>query len=220
MKDLPSTCGCGKDFDINHALNCAVGGYVIIRHNEVRNFEANLLRKVCNDTQIEPPLQSLSNEVVTSLTGDGCRPDIRARGFWRDGQNAFFDVKVSNINSETYKNTSIKKVFQQHEREKRRKYNDRVINVEHGTFTPLIYSITGGIGPEAKFYHKLLAHKLSDKNGDRYDNVVNYIRCKLSFLILKMALLCIRGKRTFSKKDSSNVPDDIDFVCLESRLKF
>ena len=116
--------------------------------------------------------------------------------------------------------TVLFKVFQQHEREKRRKYNDRVLNVEHGTFTPLIYSITGGIGPEANFYHKLLAHKLSIKNGDRFDNVLNFIRCKLSFLILKMALLCIRGTRTFLKKDTSNVPDDIDFVCLESRLKF
>ena len=29
------------------ALNCAVRGYVIIPHNEARNFEANLLRRVC-----------------------------------------------------------------------------------------------------------------------------------------------------------------------------
>ena len=57
----------------------------------------------------ESPLQNLSNEIVSSLTGEGCQPDIRARGFWRDGQNAYFDVKVSNINSERYKSTAIKR---------------------------------------------------------------------------------------------------------------
>ena len=126
---------------------------------------------------------------------------------------------MSNINSETYKDMPIRKVFLQHEREKRRKYNDRILNVDHGTFTPLIYSITGGMGPEALYYHKLLATKLATKNGDRFENVLNFIRCKLSFLILKMALLCIRGSR--SQKDNlAAVPDDFDYTCLESRLKF
>ena len=185
----------------------------------MRNFEANLLRKVCTDTETEPDLQNLSNEIVASLSGDGCRPDIRARGFWRHGQNAYFDVKITNVNSETYKTMPIKKVFQLHEREKRSKYNIRVLNVEHGSFTPLIYSIGGGIGHEATYYHKLLASKISNKTGDKYCNVVNFIRCKLSFLIVKMALLCIRGSRSF-KKGISTVPDDFYYYCLESRLKF
>ena len=180
--------------------------------------------KVCNDTEIEfePPLQSLklTNEVVSSLTGDGCRPDIRARGFWRPGQNAYFDGKISNTNAESTKLMPIKKVFQQHEREKRRKYNDMILNIDHGTFMPLIYSITGGMGPEALQYHKRLASKLSFKNGDRFENVINFIRCKLSFLDVKMALLCIRGSRSL-KDNLAAVPDDIliDFSCLESRLK-
>ena len=106
---------------------------------------------------------------------------------------------VSNINSKTYKNLPIKKVYQKHEREKRRKYNDRILNVEHGTFTPLIYSINGGMGPEATYYHKLLATKLANKTGDKYCNVVNFIRCKLSFLILKMALLRDLLKQIFQQ---------------------
>ena len=35
---LPSNCPCGEIFTINHALNCHSGGFVIIRHNEVRDF--------------------------------------------------------------------------------------------------------------------------------------------------------------------------------------
>ena len=103
------------------------------------------------------------------------------------------------------------------EREKRRKYNQRVMNVEHGTFTALIFSITGGMGNEAISYHKALANKIATKTGDKYCNIINFIRCKLSFLIQKLALLCLRGSRSL-KAGSSEVPSDMDFACFESRL--
>ena len=97
-----------------------------MRHNEIRDFEGNLLKKVCQDVELEPSLQRISNEVVNSLNADGCHPDIRARGFWRRGQNAFFDVKLSNINADSYKHLPPQKVYERLERDKRRKYNDRV----------------------------------------------------------------------------------------------
>ena len=33
--------------------------------------------------------------------------------------------------------------FTKHEREKKRQYNNRIVNVEHGTFTPLVFSVNG-----------------------------------------------------------------------------
>ncbi|KAG1655467.1 NADH dehydrogenase [ubiquinone] 1 alpha subcomplex assembly factor 3 [Nymphon striatum] len=59
------------------------------------------------------------------------------------------------------------KIYRKHELEKKRKYNERVINVEHGTFTPLIFSVTGGLGPECVKYHKHLADKIAIKTGER-----------------------------------------------------
>ena len=109
------------------------------------------------------------------------------------------------------------KVYERHEREKRRKYNDRVMNIEHGSFTALIFSITGGMGNEALLYHKTLANKIAIKTGDKYCNIINYIRCKLSFLIQKLALLCLRGSRSL-KPGSTEVPNDIDFACFASKL--
>ena len=87
IKDLPSTCVCGHAFDINHAMNCKRGGFVTIRHNEVRNFEATLLSKVCCDVEVEPSLQPLTGEVMQAgvTKGDQARLDVRARGFWRRG---------------------------------------------------------------------------------------------------------------------------------------
>ena len=121
------------------------------------------------------------------------------------------------LNSDSYKHLPPHKVYEKHEREKRRKYNDRIMNVEHGTFTALIYSINGGMGGESLLFHKALANKIAMKTGDKYCNIINFIICKLSFLMQKLALLCLRGSRSL-KTDCSEVPTDYDFVCLATRL--
>ena len=65
------------------------------------------------------------------------------------------------------------------------------MNIEHGTFTPLVFSVTGVMGKECSMFHKHIADKISKKNDENYSNVINVIKCKLSFLILRAALLCI-----------------------------
>ena len=60
---LPTKCVCDADFDIEHALNCMRGGFVGIRHNEVRDFTAELLSEICKDVAVEPLLTPLTGEV-------------------------------------------------------------------------------------------------------------------------------------------------------------
>ena len=130
---LPPQCLCGKAFDMNHALNCHLGGYIIIRHNADRDFLAGMLKTVFSDVEVEPLLQELEGEQFTTssaLTGDQARPDIRARGFYRPGQVAFFDVKVINPNSTSYLQHSTK-TLENAERQKTRCYNEIILNVEH-----------------------------------------------------------------------------------------
>ena len=57
LKGMPSQYPCGQNYDVTHAMNCKKGGFVIMRHNNSRDFEANLLKKTLNDIQIEPKLQ-------------------------------------------------------------------------------------------------------------------------------------------------------------------
>ena len=59
------------------------GGFVIIRHNNVRGFEASLLKTMHNDVEIEPSLQEITNEKIPGNKNDEARPDIRTRGMWR-----------------------------------------------------------------------------------------------------------------------------------------
>ena len=53
LRLVPQKCRCGKDFEINHVLICKVGGFHTIRHNQLRDTTADLLREVCNDVSVE-----------------------------------------------------------------------------------------------------------------------------------------------------------------------
>ena len=198
LKNLPSNCPCGKSFTVTHAMNCHKGGFVNVRHNNIRNFEAQLLKQICNDVQIEPPLQPCNGIKLpkkTAITADDARLDVRARGFWREGQNAFFDIRTTNADCASQKHKSIASVVKEHEQEKKRQYNARVMEVEHGTFTPIVLTVKGVVGQEGNRFHKVLAEKISEKTGERYEDVTRMIRTKVSFLVLRAALLCLRGSR-------------------------
>ena len=202
IKNLPSRCPCGQTFDTTHALNCHLGGFINARHDIIRDFEYDLLKAVVHDVEKEPGLQPVVNKVGhlrTAKLEDDARLDIRARGFWRHGQNSFFDVRVTNTDSDSQQNSSLKSILQKHETEKKRCYNRRIMEVEHGSFTPLVFTTTGVMSHECSIFHKALAEKISVKQGERYEEVMRFLRVKLSFLALKSTLLCLRGSRSTSR---------------------
>ena len=66
------------------------------------------------------------------------------------------------------------------------------MNVEQETFTPLVFSLRGGEGPEEFMFHKNIAQNIFATSEENYDWVLFLIRCKLSFLI------CVRESRSVS----------------------
>ena len=108
------------------------------------------------------------------------------------------------------------KIFKKHELEKKRHYNHRIMNIEHGTFTPLVFSVSGVMGKECSMFHKHIAEKIARKNDEQYSKVITAIKCKLSFLILKAALLCVRGSR--SHKKDNKISDDLSGVFQNSNM--
>ena len=207
IKNLPSKCPCNKPFDVTHALNCKRGGFVNIRHNNIRDFECSMLKIVAQDVQCEPTLQPVVNKTgykKSAILVDGASLDVRARGFWRNGQNAFFDVRVTNTECDSQQNSSLKAILRKHENEKKLEYNRRVMEVEHGSFTPLVFTTSGVMSHECSVFHRSLAKKISLKRGDRYEEVMRYLRIKLSFLALKSTLLCLRGSRSHTPMNFSS----------------
>ena len=186
--------------------------FVTIRHNNIRDYEANLLVKIHTDVETKPSLQPIDGEIVNGIPGDNAKPDVRARGVWRDDQNAFFDVRITNTNSALQHNVKTEKVLLRHEKGKKPENTRRIMNIEHGTFTPLVFSVSGVLGKECSMFHKHMAEKIAKKFNQSYEKVITVIRCKLSFIILKSALFCLRGSR------SNHVLKDIDefFLAFDS----
>ena len=142
---------------------------------------------------------------------------------WRQGQNAFFGIRLTNTNACSQKHLPGSAILKKHEKEKMRAYNSRIMtynsrimNAEHGNFTTLALSLTGGEGPETSMFHKHIAQKKPNKTEEKYEKVQTIIRCKLSFLILSSVLLCIRGSRSISK--DSVVLDDVSLTCSAAGL--
>ena len=88
-----------------------------MRHNNVRELEANLLKTTLNDVEVEPKLQKIDNEELNGLTGDDARPDVRARGVWKQGQNAFFDIHLTNTNTCSQKHSPVSTILKKNEKE-------------------------------------------------------------------------------------------------------
>lgn len=61
----------------------------------------------------------------------------------------FFDVRVFNPLTKRYANQELTKSYEQNEKEKKKAYNDRVLGIEPGGSTTLVFSATGGMGRES-----------------------------------------------------------------------
>ena len=55
------------------------------------------------------------------------------------------------------KNQAVETILKKHEKEKKKAYNSCIVNVEYRTFTPIVFSLTGGKSPEASMF---LKHKM------------------------------------------------------------
>ena len=120
-------------------------------------------------------------------------------------RSAFFDVRVCHPNADSFREMTPQQIYKQHETEKKRQYSSRVMEIEHGTFTPLVFTTTGGMADECRRYHCRLAELISTKKGEPYAATISWIRTKVSFAILRGALLCLRGSRTPRRRQFTNI---------------
>ena len=61
--------------------------------------------------------------------------DVATRGFWVKGQMAFFEPTAK-----TYLVQNLNNAHKRNEQEKKRNYNQRILTVDQGSFTPLVFS--------------------------------------------------------------------------------
>jgi hypothetical protein len=209
LLDLPISCACGNAFNLQHALDCKLGGLRIIQHNEVRDTIAQLMREAGHTAvELEPQLQPLDGEVFdykSANKDEEARSDIKCCGFWSNLRQAYFDIKVVSPFARSNAHLSPAQLFKNAERSKIREYKERILNVEHADFNPLVFTTCGGMSPQSHIVLKRLAEKLSDKQNLLFSAVSGWLRCRLSFALLRTTLLCVRATRSKKVAFDSNI---------------
>ena len=127
-------------------------------------------------------------------------------------------MKACHPNADTYIHHSPKQIHKMKEQKKKRQYATRVLEIEKGTFTPLVFTTTGGMGEECLRYHRRLAELLAMKKED-YAKTMNWIRVKISFSLIRSTLVCLRGSRSIRRKPYNIMDTDIAVQTAESGIR-
>ena len=179
------------------------------------------MTEVCHDVCIEPHLQPLSGEILEGASAnraEGARLDVAASGFWEGRhERAFFDIRIFSPHAQS-NNQPIRTCYCKHEISKKRAYEQRVREVEHGSFTPLVLSLTGGMGSAATVCYKRLASLIAQKRDQLYSCTMAWVRCCLSFALLRSSIQCILGACSSIGHAGKELLLPVDLVTSESKL--
>ena len=206
-----------------HPARPPTGGFPSLRHNEIRDVTADLIRQVAHSVSVEPPLQPLSGEQFSLRSAsleDNARLDIAASVSGLRGgrfERTMFDIRVFNPYAASNRAASTPAVYARHEREKRRRYEERTREVERASFVPVVMSASGGAGKAATVLYKRLAALISEKRNDQYSATMAWIRTRLCFTLVRSSIMCLRGAR--SSKSRYLQRDPFAVVAAEARLR-
>ena len=135
---------------------------------------------------------------MTASTEDQARLDVAASGVWGGRfERVYLEVRVFNPFAPSNRSSSLAARYQSHEREKRRRYGQRVQEVERASFVPVVFSATGGAGraASASALLKRIAALSAEKSGEPYAMVMALLRCRFGFGLLRASVACLRGAR-------------------------
>ena len=113
-----------------------------------------------------------------------------------------------NPQAESNWNKSVQQMYNSHEEEKKKEYGPRVLQVEKATMTAAVMSTSGGLSKECDKLVRQIAMKLSLKRGERYSDVVGFIRRRLRFDLLRTCVIALRG---FKKNAAPEKIEDLEF---------
>ena len=90
-----------------------------------------------------------------------------------------------------------KQIYHQHESEKKRMHASRVLEVEQGFLTPLVFTTTGGMADECNRYLSRLAELLSAKKGEDYSTTMScFIVLRDIWFVSSTGQTCPEGRST------------------------
>ena len=118
-------------------------------------------------------------------------------------------------------NKSTELIFVEHEKGKKGKHQQRVIDVEMGSFNSPVFGTNGGMWKECKLCLSNLADKLSRKSGESYASAISWLRTRISFEILRSVYTFVPASRTpFHKNARWLFRRFCSFSFLEDRVYY
>ena len=198
IPDLPQKCVCGEDYSLDHSQVCQTGGFIHMRHDESKNLFASLCSQVFNDVEVEPKLLPLSGEQMrlkSAKTADDARSDVRVRGFFKRQQSAFFEFRGCHPLAQSYIKKDPEALFESVRKTRAREYKQRISDVDCGSFTAMVFTSTGAVGPCMDRAIKSLSFRLADKSKEAPSHVIGIVRARFAFANARSALICLRGSR-------------------------
>jgi hypothetical protein len=220
---LPRVCACGKLYSLDHSQICKLGGFIHMRHDGPKELFGELSAEVCYDVKVEPDLLPLTGEQFdhkTAKVAPDVRSDVRVRGFFTKEQNAFFEFRIVYPFASSYLKMNPADLYEHVAHLRKMEYEQRINQVDNGSFTPMILLSTGGMGAEMTIAMKHLARKLADKRKEAYPAVATMLRCSMAFNVARSALVCLRGSRARHEKQALEKLDNpSDLMVQELHLR-
>ena len=136
---------CRAKYDLKHSLSCKKGGFVRFRHYLLRNITSNLIDQVFQDVPVEPPLQTLTDEIF-----DGYINECERRGQVGHQCDRILE-KIQGFLTQTPRGVKAESQRNVAEQIKWRRNENitSVFKLKNGSSTPLNFSVNDGVGKEA-----------------------------------------------------------------------
>ena len=87
--------------------------------------------------------------------------DISLRGFRNTGQQEFYDTIVLYSNTRLYYNVDIQKYYGLNERERKKAYNERMLNMEQRTLVSIVLKFNQKIGRDSQIFYRAISYSTS-----------------------------------------------------------
>lgn len=175
------------------------------------------LTGVCPNVSTEPRHFNQSQDrpcmYRSANAEEGAKLDVKAQNFWDSSRSsAFFYIKVFNsylcMPPSNCKKTSAA-CYRRHQQEKRHIYNimykKRINNVEHVSFTPIVLSSTGGLGPTTMAFNPVsfLRSLLTSPTAGPWHpfNAKSPSPC-----MLDSTIMCLKGARFSFHRSAHDTP--------------
>jgi hypothetical protein len=134
------------------------------------------------------------------------RGDASCHGFWERGRTCIFDMRITDTDARSYRKRDFGKVLLQYEKEKKDKYLWTCLELQKD-FMPMVYSVDGIAGREARNAKKRLTTHLASKWNRGYSQIVYYVRVWMAIAVVRANSLLIRRSRDQQHSRRPLIPD-------------